>query len=306
MHVCFRAAQTLCSLSPQAVFVMVARSGADCQMGGAKESNAKCGTRRNVEKDDAADRVDPSKVKQEERSDAGEREVPKRSAEEGVQLTAAVAASQEGADADAEGDSYSDSSDLSVSDLYPRPRRARSPWSGSEGPYEPDHWWSDDGGRRSHKARSRWRTARSRSGGHGKGGRPSRRDASTTDDLLAWKSGSRSDAFAERGSCRRPKRRNPKSSVSDPSGGERSQRGGGKANTRSRGCNPLPRRPPFTLPLRRLAAVPKHTSATVNHEAAVAAMHGACVPDPLPLLISEHHHEVAVATMQGATPGQPP
>ena len=63
---------------------------------------------------------------------------------------------------------------------------------------------------------------------------------------------------------------------------------------------------PLPLPLRRLAAVPNHTSATVNHEAAVAAMHGACVPDPLPLLISEHHHEVAVATMQGATPGQPP
>ena len=64
---------------------------------------------------------------------------------------------------------------------------------------------------------------------------------------------------------------------------------------------------PLSLPLRRrLAAVPKHTSATVNHEAAVAAMQGAGVPDPLPLLISEHHHEVAVATMQGATPGQPP
>ena len=102
MHVCFRAAQ--------AFFVMVARSGADCQMDG------------------AADGVDPSKVKQEERSDAGEREVPKRRAEEGVQLTAAVAASQKGAvadkavrlgtqkpcDADAEGDSYSDSSDPSV------------------------------------------------------------------------------------------------------------------------------------------------------------------------------------------------
>ena len=60
------------------------------------------------------------------------------------------------------------------------------------------------------------------------------------------------------------------------------------------------------LPLRRLAAVPKHTSGIMNHEAAVAAMQGAGVPDPLPLLISEHHHEVAVATMQGARPGQTP
>ena len=125
MYVLFRAAQFLCSLSPQPVFVMVARSGADCQMDGAKESNTKRRTRRNSEKGDAADRVDPSKVKQEERSDAGEREVPKRRAEEGVQLTAAVAASQKGAvadkavrpgtekqprDADAEGDSYSDDS----------------------------------------------------------------------------------------------------------------------------------------------------------------------------------------------------
>ena len=60
------------------------------------------------------------------------------------------------------------------------------------------------------------------------------------------------------------------------------------------------------LPLRRLAAVPKHTSGIMNHEAAVAAMQGAGVPDPLPLLISEHHHEVAVATMQGARKGKTP
>ena len=283
-------------------------------MDGGKEGDAKRRTGRDSEKDDAAARVDPSKVKQEERSDAGEREVPKRRAEEGIQLTAAVAASQKGAvadkavrpgtekprDADAESDSYSDSSDHSVT----LARGARSPCSSGEH-YEPDHWWSEEDDRRRHKARSRWRTARSRSGGHGKGGRPSRRNASTRNDLLAWKSGRRSDAFAERGSCRRPKRRNPGSPVSDPSGGERSQRGGGKDNTRSGGCTTLPRRPP-TPPLRRLAAVPKHTSAVVIHEAAVAAMQGAGVPDPLPLLISEHHHEVAVATMQGARPGQTP
>ena len=56
----------------------------------------------------------------------------------------------------------------------------------------------------------------------------------------------------------------------------------------------------------REAASQTHEAAAAHYEAAVAAMQGAGVPDPLPLLISEHHHEVAVATMQGATPGQPP
>ena len=166
MHVCFRAAQTFCSLSPQAqaVFVTVARSGADCQMDGGNDGDAKRRTGRDSEKDDAAARVDPSKVKKEKLSGAGERGVPKRRAEEGIQLTAAVAASQKGAvadkavrpgtekprDADAESDSYSDSSDHSVT----LARRARSPWSSGEH-YELDHWWSgseEDGGRRGHKA----------------------------------------------------------------------------------------------------------------------------------------------------------
>ena len=120
----------------------VARSGADCQMDGGKEGDAKRRTGRDSEKDDAAARVDPSKVKTEKLSDADGRGVPKRRAEEGIQLTAAVAASQKGAvadkavppgtekprDADAEGDSYSDSSDPSVTP----PRRARCPWSGSD------------------------------------------------------------------------------------------------------------------------------------------------------------------------------
>ena len=239
-------------------------------MDGGNDGDAKRRTGRDSEKDDAAARVDPSKVKQEERSDAGEREVPKRRAEEGVQTeskrTAAVAASQKGAvadkavrpgtekprDADAESDSYSDRSDRSVT----LARGAESPCSSGEH-YEPDHYWSEEeDDRRRHKARSRRPTARSRSGGHGQGGRPSRRDASTTDDLLAWKSGRRSDAFAERGSCRRPKRRNPGSPVSDPSGGERSQRGGGKDNTRSRDCNPLPRRPPPPSPCAALPQCP--------------------------------------------------
>ena len=75
----------------------VARSGADCQMDGGKEGDAKRRTGRDSEKDDAAARVDPSKVKTEKLSDADGRGVPKRRAEEGIQLTAAVAASQKGA-----------------------------------------------------------------------------------------------------------------------------------------------------------------------------------------------------------------
>ena len=87
---------------------------------------------------------------------------------------------------------------------------------------------------------------------------------------------------------------------------ERGVREEGARTTLEAGVATPYRADPLPLPLRRLAAVPKHTSATVNHEAAVAAMQGAGVPDPLPLLISEHHHEVAVATMQGATQGQTP
>ena len=61
------------------------------------------------------------------------------------------------------------------------------------------------------------------------------------------------------------------------------------------------------LPLRRPAAVTKHTFAGANHEAAVAAMQEASVADPLPLLLGEPAvtHEVAVAAMKGATPGRP-
>ena len=42
---------------------------------------------------------------------------------------------------------------------------------------------------------------------------------------------------------------------------------------------------PLPLPLRRPAAVTKHTFAVANHEAAVAAMQGASVAIPLPLLL---------------------
>ena len=87
---------------------------------------------------------------------------------------------------------------------------------------------------------------------------------------------------------------------------ERGVREEGARTTLEAGSATPDRAAPLPLPLRRLAAVPNHTSATVKHEAAVAAMQGAGVPDPLPLLISEHHHEVAVATMQGATEGQTP
>ena len=60
------------------------------------------------------------------------------------------------------------------------------------------------------------------------------------------------------------------------------------------------------LPLRRPAAVTKHTFAVANHEAAVAAMQGASVAIPLPLLLlGEPALEAAVAAMKGATPGPP-
>ena len=60
------------------------------------------------------------------------------------------------------------------------------------------------------------------------------------------------------------------------------------------------------LPLRRPAAVTKHTFAVANHEAAVAAMQGASVTIPLPLLLlGEPALEAAVAAMKGATPGRP-
>ena len=87
---------------------------------------------------------------------------------------------------------------------------------------------------------------------------------------------------------------------------ERGVREEGARTTLEAGVATPYRADPLPLPLRRLAAVPKHTSGIMNHEAAVAAMQGAGVPDPLPLLISEHHHEVAVATMQGARKGKTP
>ena len=121
---------------------MVARSGADCQMDGDKERKTKRRSRRSYDKCDEAEGADPPKVKQEERSDAGEREVPNRRAEEGVQTeskrTAAVAASQKGAvvdkaarpgtenqqsDTDTEGDSYSENSVASVTP----PHKSRKP-----------------------------------------------------------------------------------------------------------------------------------------------------------------------------------
>ena len=87
---------------------------------------------------------------------------------------------------------------------------------------------------------------------------------------------------------------------------ERGVREEGARTTLEAGVAPPYRADPLPLPLRRLAAVPKHTSGIMNHEAEVAAMQGVGVPDPLPLLISEHHHEVAVATMQGARKGKTP
>ena len=64
---------------------------------------------------------------------------------------------------------------------------------------------------------------------------------------------------------------------------ERGVREEGARTTLEAGIATPYRADPLPLPLRRLAAVPKHTSATVNHEAAVAAMQGASVASPLSL-----------------------
>ena len=127
---------------------MVARSGADCQMDGATERTKKRRAMRNSDKGEEAERADPPKVKQEERSDAGKREVPKGRAEEGVQTeskqTTAVAASQKEAvvdkaarpgtenqprGSDSEGGSYSESSDPSVTP----PHKSRKPLERNRG-----------------------------------------------------------------------------------------------------------------------------------------------------------------------------
>ena len=88
---------------------------------------------------------------------------------------------------------------------------------------------------------------------------------------------------------------------------ERGVREEGARTTLEAGVTTPYRANPIPLLLRGFAAaLTNRTSAIAKHPAAVAAMQGAGGPDPLPLLISEHHHEVAVATMQGATPGQTP
>ena len=216
----------------------------------------------------------PPRVKLEQQSEAGKGEKPRRSGEEGVPKVkhrkAAVAATREeevgekaarlvkaresvASDSDSH-DSYS-SSDHSVT-----PAREDS-WSSSGDHYHPYEYWDDDG--RGQKAegrnvRGRRQRDRSRSGGHGKGGRPtSRVDSRRNAHTCAWRSENRRDAFNKRQSGRSPKdkrRRIPCTSDSDSSEGEgkasmptrcRSQREGGKGNNRGKGrSHPPPRLPP--------------------------------------------------------------
>ena len=79
---------------------------------------------------------------------------------------------------------------------------------------------------------------------------------------------------------------------------------GARTTTEAGVANPY-RADSLALPLRR-PAVPTHTPAVANHEAEVAAMQGASIPDPLPIFLNEHHHQVAVATLQGGTARHPP
>ena len=139
----------------------------------------------------------PPRVKLEQQSEAHKGEKPRRSVEEGVpkdnQRKTAVAGTRQEAVVDkaarlvkasqsVASDSDSDSSD-SYSDRSVTPAREDS-WSSSGDHYEPAHWWPDDG--RGHFSRERRQRDRSRSGGHGKGGRPtSRVDSRRNEDQHA-------------------------------------------------------------------------------------------------------------------------
>ena len=219
----------------------------------------------------------PPRVKLEQQSEAGKGEKPRRRVEEGVpkeskRKTAVAASRQEAvvekaarlvkARESVASDSYSHDS-YSSSDHSATPAREDS-WSSSGEHYHPYEYWDDDG--RGQKAegrnvRGRRQRDRSRSGGHGKGGRPtSRVDSRRNAHTCAWRSENRRDAFNKRQSGRSPKdkrRRIPWTSDSDSSEGEgkasmptryRSQREGGKGNNRGKGRNPPPPRPPTPPP----------------------------------------------------------
>ena len=246
------------------------------------ENTKKPRTRRTTERGEEAKsgggeaKRRPPRVKLEQQSEAHKGEKPRRSVEEGVpkdnQRKTAVAGTRQEAVVDkaarlvkatqsVASDSDSDSSD-SYSDPSFTPARDDS-LSASDEFYEPYHHWSDDG--RGQKAQGRNVTdrrqrGRSRSGGHGKGGRPSRRvDSKRNDEMVAWRSERRRDAFNKRRSGRRPKdkrRRTPGSPDSDPSRGEgkagrtsdRSQTGGGQGQQSKQGSRPPTAQTPYPSP----------------------------------------------------------
>ena len=176
-----------------------------------------CETTKKKRQKRNSERAVPPNVKHEVISDAGKEEVPRRRVEERVpresdKRKAAVAASRQEAvvekaarpgkatqsdPGDSDGDSYTPYSDYSVTPAGDEP----FPSSGEH--YEPSHraWSEDERGRkaegRPETTRRQRHRARSCSGGHGKGGKQRRRDAS---QIRVWKSDYRSDAFADRAS----------------------------------------------------------------------------------------------------------
>ena len=232
---------------------MVSRSGANCPTDAAAKSTmkqTKAETHAKPDKGEAAVAASPGdpKVKEEKES---KREVHQRKAER----KPAVAAShserarphtntQAQDSTSCEYTSYS-GAESSYSDASSSRDRSTSSDVGSP---------SLDNGRRHRVSRSKYRTRR-RSGGHGKGTKPSSMDITATGKPRA----------ASR--CR-SKRRPAKAPKLDSSGGEgkaeapshRAQRGGYKGNNRSRGRSPLSRRhlpPDQAQPCRSAAA---HTS----------------------------------------------
>ena len=71
-------------VAPGRPCAMVARSGADSQMEEGTKPTKRRKPKRNSDQGEEAERADPQSVKQEERSDAGKQQKPRRRVEEGV------------------------------------------------------------------------------------------------------------------------------------------------------------------------------------------------------------------------------
>ena len=161
----------------------------------------------------------PPMVKLEQQSEAGKGEKPRRSVEQGVpkenQRKTTVAATREEAVVDkaarflkaSQSVPSSSDSDYSGYSSDPSATPARDDaWSSSGEHYEPSPWWLDDGRGQEAEGRNvreRRQRDRSRSGGHGKGGRPtSRVDSRRNEQMFALRSEVRRDAFNKRRSGR--------------------------------------------------------------------------------------------------------